>query len=153
MFVGNPTRLKGFMSMIAQFQKLDDLIGENTRPPVTAILRNQLALMREQVEAYHASSEKQDETLAKQIQNTEALASEYKAFKSKHLENHKVGVTLKNGEVKLYPGNTYAILPNKTAPVMVEFRKKSEDGSTFVEVGHVNWTDVATLHPPELISP
>ena len=54
------------MSMIEQFQKLDDLIVEHTTPPVRTILRNQLALAREQVEAYQASSDRQDETLARQ---------------------------------------------------------------------------------------
>lgn len=64
------------MSMIDQFQKLDDLIVEHTQPPVRAILRNQLALTREQVEAYQAASDKQDQTLAKQA---EAIAELQKA--------------------------------------------------------------------------
>ena len=54
------------MSMIEQFQKLDDRIMEHTTSSVRTILRNQIALAREQVEAYQASSDKQDETLARQ---------------------------------------------------------------------------------------
>ena len=61
------------MSMIDQFQKLDDLIVEHTQPPVRSILRNQLALTREQVEAYQAASDEQDKTLSRQAQEIERL--------------------------------------------------------------------------------
>ena len=37
------------MSILDQFQKLDNLIIEHTQPPVRTVLRNQLALAREQV--------------------------------------------------------------------------------------------------------
>ena len=58
------------MNMIDQFQKLDDLILSRTTPPIQAELRNQLALMREQIEAYHAASDKQDQTLSTQAEAT-----------------------------------------------------------------------------------
>jgi len=61
------------MSMADQFQKLDDLIMEDTRTPVLTILRNQLALTRQQVEAYQASSDRQDQTLAAQAETIAAL--------------------------------------------------------------------------------
>lgn len=61
------------MSMIDQFQKLDDLIVEHTNPPVRTILRNQLALTREQLEAYQASSDRQDQTLAAQAETIAEL--------------------------------------------------------------------------------
>jgi uncharacterized membrane protein YqiK len=64
------------MSMLDQFQKLDDLIIEHAQPPVRTMLRNQLALTREQVEAYQAASNKQDETLTRQA---EAIAGAQKA--------------------------------------------------------------------------
>jgi len=56
------------MGLMDQFQKLDDLILEHTSPPVQGILRNQLALTREQIEAYQAASDKQDATLQKQAE-------------------------------------------------------------------------------------
>ena len=59
--------------MIDQFQKLDDLIVEHTQLPVRTILRNQLALTREQVEAYQAGSDEQDKTLSRQAQEIERL--------------------------------------------------------------------------------
>jgi chromosome segregation ATPase len=62
------------MNMLDQFQKLDDLILEHTQPPVRAVLRNRLAFTREQVEAYQAASDKQDETLARQAEAIEALS-------------------------------------------------------------------------------
>lgn len=68
------------MSIIDQFQKLEDLIIEHTKPPVQTMLRNQLALTREQVEAYQASSDKQDETLAAQIAEIGRLQQQNKAL-------------------------------------------------------------------------
>jgi hypothetical protein len=71
------------MSIIDQFQKLDDLIIENTQPPVRTILRNQLALTREQLEAYQASSDSQDKTLSAQIKTIERLVKENEQLKTK----------------------------------------------------------------------
>jgi DNA-binding MarR family transcriptional regulator len=68
------------MSILDQFQKLDDLIVKHTQPPVRTILRNQLALTREQVEAYQAASDKQDQTLAAQMQTIERLMKEKEAL-------------------------------------------------------------------------
>jgi hypothetical protein len=39
------------MNIVLQLQKLDDLIVEKTRPPVTAVLRNKLNPVLEQAEA------------------------------------------------------------------------------------------------------
>ncbi len=66
------------MSLMDQFQKLDELILEHTSPPVQAILRNQLALTREQIEAYQAASDKQDATLQKQAEAIAELQEEKK---------------------------------------------------------------------------
>lgn len=66
--------------MIDQFQKLDDLIIEHTQPPVLAMLRNQLALTRGQVESYQAASDKQDETLATQVETIDRLMKEKEAI-------------------------------------------------------------------------
>ncbi len=68
------------MSILDLFQKLDDLIVEHTQPPAQSILRNQLALTREQIEAYQAASDKQDQTLAAQIQTIERLMKENEAL-------------------------------------------------------------------------
>ena len=54
--------------MISQFDKLDDLIIEHTKPPVTSMLRNQLAATREQIEAYQAASDKQVQTVEAQAE-------------------------------------------------------------------------------------
>ena len=131
------------MSMIEQFQKLDDLIGEQTSSPVQSILRNQLHLTREQVEAYQAASDKQDETLARQVQTISELRSQLDTGRL------KVGVTLKNGTKEMYEGDFYAILPNKNNPQMVEFRKSNKENHTYRTTGHVKWTDVSTLHGPD----
>ena len=61
------------MNIVDQFQKLDDLIVEHTQGQARSLLRNQLALLREQVEAYQASSDKQDDTLAAQLQRISEL--------------------------------------------------------------------------------
>jgi hypothetical protein len=66
------------MGLMDQFQKLDDLILEHTLPPVQAALRNQLALTREQVEAYQATSDKQDATLQRQANAIAELQEERK---------------------------------------------------------------------------
>lgn len=61
-----------------QFQRLDELILENTSPPVQVILRNQLHLTREQIEAYQEASNKQDATLARQAERIEEFLEENK---------------------------------------------------------------------------
>jgi hypothetical protein len=66
------------MSMIDQFQKLDDLIKKHTESEVTTILRGQLALTQEQVEAYQAASDKQDRTLSSQAEAIAELQEENK---------------------------------------------------------------------------
>ena len=68
------------MSILDQFLKLDDLIVEHTKPPAQTMLRNQLALTREQIEAYQAASDKQDQTLAAQIETIERLMKENEAL-------------------------------------------------------------------------
>ena len=64
------------MSILDQFQKLEDLIVEHTVPPVQTRLRNQLALSREQAEAYQRDSDRQDQTLQRQAQTIAALQEE-----------------------------------------------------------------------------
>jgi hypothetical protein len=59
--------------ILSQFQRLEELIIEHTRAPTTIILRNQLNLVREQIEAYQASSDRQDKTLAAQLETVTAL--------------------------------------------------------------------------------
>jgi hypothetical protein len=70
-----------------QFEKLDDLILEHTVPPVQTLLRNQLALTREQIEAYQMASDKQDETLARQATAIEKLQAENKRLVERQSEN------------------------------------------------------------------
>lgn len=136
------------MSMIDQFQKLDDLIFELTQDKVRATLRHQLALTREQVEAYQATSDKQDKTLAKQAETIAELQSRNQEFERKHQDRHNVGVTLKNGRTVFYPANTYALLPNINAPTTIEFRMLDKIKHTYRAVGHAQWSDVSEVHEP-----
>jgi hypothetical protein len=47
------------MNITLQLQELDDLIVANTKPPTTTILRNKLSALREQMEAYIETKEKE----------------------------------------------------------------------------------------------
>ncbi len=76
------------MGMLDQFQKLDELIVENTRPPIRTMLRNQLALTREQVEAYQAASDKQDHTLSRQAKTIAALQKTNQELVEKYEKPH-----------------------------------------------------------------
>jgi len=148
------------MSIIEQFQKLDELICENTTPPVQGILRHQLSLTREQIEAYQAQSDKQDETLGKQLETISALQSRYDELVAKQAQldgdSRKVGATLKSGAKQMYDADFYVILPHKNNPQLVEFRKSNHANHTYEVTGSVKWADVSTLHgcdypkPPEL---
>ena len=64
------------MNIIEHLQRLDALIIEHTEPPVTSMLRRELSFATEQCEAYQASSDKQDQTLARQAQTITALQEE-----------------------------------------------------------------------------
>jgi len=66
------------MSMMDQFQRLDNLIIGTTVGEVRVRLRYQLALTREQIEAYQQSSDRQDQTLAAQIETIERLTEKNK---------------------------------------------------------------------------
>jgi len=61
-----------------QFQRLDNLIIGTTVGEVRVRLRYQLALTREQIEAYQQSSDRQDQTLAAQIETIERLTEKNK---------------------------------------------------------------------------
>ncbi len=66
------------MNIIEHLQRLDALIVEHTKPPVTAMLRRELSFATEQCEAYQASSDKQDQTLERQAQTIAALQDQNK---------------------------------------------------------------------------
>jgi len=152
------------MSLIDQFQKLDDLIRIHTTPEVQAILRNQLHLATEQIEAYQASSDKQDATLARQAETIANLEKEnarltaehcnaVSALEGKHHElelkfqnSHRCGVALRNGTFVPYDADTYAILPNATYPKIVQFHKTvDKDNNIYRVVGHARWSEVALV--------
>ena len=137
------------MSITAQFQKLDDLIIEHTRPPVTAILRNRLAVVREQVEAYQDTSDKQDKVLAKQAETITELQRKCHELESKHLESHKVTVTFKNGTTLAYEANDYYIRPNKDKPETVEFRMVDKVKNSYKIVGDAKWAEILAIHLPK----
>ena len=59
------------MNILTHLQELDDLIVEHTKPPVTPILRNKLAFCIEQAQAHAAAVERQEKTLATQIETIE----------------------------------------------------------------------------------
>lgn len=73
------------MNIIEHLQRLDALIIEHTKPPVTPILRRELAFAIEQCEAYQAASDKQDQTLSAQVETIERLMKENAALKPKPL--------------------------------------------------------------------
>lgn len=52
------------MNITLELQQLDDLIILHTKPPVTAILRNKLHPLREQMEAYIAAEAGRSERAA-----------------------------------------------------------------------------------------
>jgi hypothetical protein len=54
------------MKYIEYLQNLDDLIGKNTKPPATAMLRNQLHFALEQAEAESAQAENKDKLCKEQ---------------------------------------------------------------------------------------
>lgn len=66
------------MNIMDRIQHLDTLIIEQTKPPVTAQLRNQLALVAQEMEAYledaksSADAKKKAAELRKIIQNMKA---------------------------------------------------------------------------------
>lgn len=66
------------MNIVTHLQELDNLIIEHTKPPVTAMLRNKVAFCLEQAQARAADVERQEQTLAKQIETIERLVKENK---------------------------------------------------------------------------
>jgi hypothetical protein len=87
------------MSMLDDFAKLETLIIENTEPAVQARLRSQLSIVRERVEAYQASSDRQDQTLKEQLNTIERLTEEKNRLIAE-LENQKRAQSLKTLEKK-----------------------------------------------------
>jgi hypothetical protein len=61
------------MNILSHLQELDDLIIEHTKPPVTPILRSKLAFCIEQADAHSSAVERQEKTLATQIETIERL--------------------------------------------------------------------------------
>jgi hypothetical protein len=98
------------MGILDQFQKLEDLIIEHTQPPTRTRLRNQLALTREQLEAYQASSDRQDHTLSRQAKTITTLQKANQELVAKYekpdRERHKIGVTLNSGRKVIYDADS-----------------------------------------------
>jgi hypothetical protein len=72
------------MNIVEHLQALDKLIIEQTKPPVTAMLRNKLWFPLQQAEAHADAVAKQDETLARHIQTFERLTEENKKLKDEN---------------------------------------------------------------------
>ena len=147
------------MNITLELQQLDDLIVKHTTPPVTAMLRNKLHPLRDQLEAYIIAKE----TGAKQASELEErnrylvaenlrIISEKNALEAKQAESDadrlKVGATLKNGRKVMYEADAYAILPNSKTPQVVEFRKVDTAQHTYQTVAHAKWADVSEIHGP-----
>ena len=64
------------MNLISNLQELDQLIVEKTKGAGTSALRNKLASAIEQAEAYQQNSDRQEETLARQIETIAKLQAE-----------------------------------------------------------------------------
>jgi len=92
---------------------------------------------------------KQNEELVAQNQN---VIAQKNAIETKQAEldanRHKVGVTLKNGKTVYYDANYYTLLPNKNAPVTIEFQMMNKERHTYRPVGHAQWSDVSEVHEP-----
>ena len=63
------------MDILDHLLTLDDLIVEHTRPPVTGILRTQLAFCTEQALAHSTVMEHQANTVTQQIETIERLTN------------------------------------------------------------------------------
>jgi hypothetical protein len=66
------------MNIVAHLQELDDMIVEHTKPPVTTMLRNKVAFCIEQAQARAADVDRQEQTLARQIETIDRLMKENK---------------------------------------------------------------------------
>lgn len=75
------------VNITLQLQILDDLIVENTLPPVTSRLRNQLHPLREQLEAY--------------IEANERMAVDYAKLKTAHVKLEETHSALKQSHANL----------------------------------------------------
>ncbi len=64
------------MNILAHLQELDDLIVKHTKPPVTAMLRNKVSFCVEQAQARSADVERQEQTLARQIETINRFMKE-----------------------------------------------------------------------------
>src|SRR5262245_46087810 len=69
------------MNITKELQDLDNLIVEHTKPPVTAILRNKLHPLREQMEAYIDAKEKESSQHAQLAKAHESLKAEHAGLK------------------------------------------------------------------------
>lgn len=59
---------------------------------------------------------------------------------------HNIRVTLKSGVTRYYDADKHAILPSKTDPQVVEFRKHDPTTHTFRVVASARWSEVAEVH-------
>src|ERR1051326_8887547 len=70
-------RLASFhMNVLTSLQELDKFIIENTRPPLTAELRNKLSFALDQAQAHANDVEKQHRTLSAQLELIDCLTKE-----------------------------------------------------------------------------
>ncbi len=147
------------MNITLELQKLDDLIVTHTTPPVTAMLRNKLHPLRDQLEAYITAKEKElNQTSELEGRNQYLVAENLRIISEKNeieakqvqsdAERLKVGATLKNGQKVMYEADAYAILPNNKTPQVVEFRKVDTAQHTYQTVAHAKWADVSEIHGP-----
>jgi hypothetical protein len=128
-------------------ESLDSMVTNHASTPE---IRSQIAYILREVEALEAD-------FVGTVRNHAQLADAHTKLKNAQLardqeaaaENkHKVGVTLNSGVTKFYPANTYALLPNKNAPVTIEFRMADKAKHSYYEVGHAKWSEVAEVHEP-----
>ncbi|MGD0261032.1 MAG: hypothetical protein ABSD29_14550 [Verrucomicrobiota bacterium] len=93
------------MNLTLHFEKLDDTIIRNTKPPVTAKLRNQLHALKDQVEAL--------------IEQNEAECRAHSALKVEHAALEQEHAKLKKSQSVRPPKRTvHRIFNNPCGPVV-----------------------------------
>jgi hypothetical protein len=78
----------------------------------------------------------------------EALRAEAQQNAAKSDDEPMIAVTLRNGKTLRHRGNDYALLPNKNAPKVVEFRLLDRAKNLYTETGHAEWSEVAHVQKP-----
>jgi hypothetical protein len=123
-------------------ESLDSLDSMVTNHAATPEIRSQIAHIAREVAVlqtdYMSAIDSQAKLAEKQSARDQEMAAE---------NRHKIGVTLNDGSKVFYDADSYVLLPNKNAPQVVEFHKKSEKSANAVRtVAHVRFSEIKEVH-------